>query len=160
MADPPDPDAPRHLPVLSQESIELLQPRPGSVVVDGTVGLGGHARLILERIGPGGRLLGIDRDDAALDEARRRLADFEPLPLLRRGDFRDLAAIARDAGLDRVDGVLLDLGVSSPQLDQAERGFGYSSEGPLDMRMDRSALLTAEMVVNGYPEAELARILR
>ena len=130
------------------------------MVVDGTVGLGGHARLILERIGPGGRLLGIDRDDAALDEARRRLADIEPPPLLRRGDFRDLAAIARDAGLDRVDGVLLDLGVSSPQLDEPARGFSFRQDAPLDMRMDRRSGLTAERVVNELPQRELAGLIR
>lgn len=128
-------------------------------MVDGTVGLGGHARLILDRIGPDGRLLGIDRDDAALDEARRRLAELRPQPLLRRGDFRDLAAIAREAGLDRVDGVLLDLGVSSPQLDQPERGFSFRQDGPLDMRMDRRADLTAERVVNTLPQRELAGVI-
>jgi 16S rRNA (cytosine1402-N4)-methyltransferase len=127
------------------------------VVVDGTVGLGGHARLVLELVGPSGRLLGIDRDDVALDEARSRLG---ARALLRRGDFRDLAAIARDAGLDRVDGVLLDLGVSSPQLDDPERGFSFRADGPLDMRMDRRAGLTAERVVNQLPRRELADVIR
>jgi 16S rRNA (cytosine1402-N4)-methyltransferase len=122
-------------------------------VVDGTVGLGGHARLVLERIGSEGRLLGIDRDDAA----RERLG---PAALLRRGDFRDLAAIAREAGLDRVDGVLLDLGVSSPQLDEPARGFSFRQDGPLDMRMDRRAPLTAERVVNTMTERELAQLIR
>jgi 16S rRNA (cytosine1402-N4)-methyltransferase len=129
-------------------------------VVDGTVGLGGHARLILERIGPTGRLLGIDRDDAALDVARRRLAGLEPQPMLRRGDFRDVADIAREAGLDRVDGVLLDLGVSSPQLDDPARGFSFRQDGPLDMRMDRRSPLTAERVVNELREPELAGVVR
>jgi 16S rRNA (cytosine1402-N4)-methyltransferase len=126
-------------------------------VVDGTVGLGGHARLVLERIGPEGRLLGIDRDDVALAVARERLG---PAALLRRGDFRDLAAIAREAGLDRVDGVLLDLGVSSPQLDDPARGFSFRQDGPLDMRMDRRAPLTAERVVNTLPQRELAQLIR
>jgi 16S rRNA (cytosine1402-N4)-methyltransferase len=126
-------------------------------VVDGTVGLGGHARLVLERIGPEGRLLGIDRDDAALEVARERLG---PAALLRRGDFGDLASIAREAGLDRVDGVLLDLGVSSPQLDDPARGFSFRQDGPLDMRMDRRSPLTAERVVNALPERELARLIR
>ena len=129
-------------------------------MVDGTVGLGGHARLILERIGPDGRLLGIDRDDAALEVARSRLAGLEPPPLLRRGDFRDLAAIARQAGLHRVDGVLLDLGVSSPQLDDPARGFSFRQDGPLDMRMDRRGALTAGQVVNALPQRELAQLIR
>jgi 16S rRNA (cytosine1402-N4)-methyltransferase len=126
-------------------------------VVDGTVGLGGHARLVLERIGPEGRLLGIDRDDAALAVARERLG---PAAVLRRGDFRDLAAIAREAGVERADGVLLDLGVSSPQLDDPARGFSFRQDGPLDMRMDRRSPLTAERIVNGLPERELATVIR
>jgi 16S rRNA (cytosine1402-N4)-methyltransferase len=129
-------------------------------MVDGTVGLGGHARLVLERIGPDGRLLGIDRDDVALDEARSRLAGLRPPPVLRRGDFGDLAAIAREAGFDAVDGVLLDLGVSSPQLDDPGRGFSFRNDGPLDMRMDRRAALTAERVVNDLPQRELADLIR
>jgi 16S rRNA (cytosine1402-N4)-methyltransferase len=129
-------------------------------VVDGTLGLGGHARLVLERIRPGGRLLGIDRDEAALEAARSRLAGFDPPPLLRQGNFADLAEIAREAGFDHVDGVLLDLGVSSPQLDEPGRGFSIRREGPLDMRMDRRLELTAERVVNDLPERELAGLVR
>jgi 16S rRNA (cytosine1402-N4)-methyltransferase len=129
-------------------------------VVDGTVGLGGHARLVAERIGPGGRLIGIDRDDAALEVARGRLAGLERSPLLHRGDFGDLAAIAREAGFAHVDGVLLDLGVSSPQLDEQDRGFSFRQDGPLDMRMDRRGPLTARMVVNELPERELAELIR
>jgi len=129
-------------------------------MVDGTVGLGGHARLVLERIGPDGRLLGIDRDDVALDGARSRLAGLSPAPVLRRGDFGDLAAIAREAGFERVDGVLLDLGVSSPQLDDPARGFSFRQDGPLDMRMDRRSPLTAERVVNELPPRELADLIR
>jgi 16S rRNA (cytosine1402-N4)-methyltransferase len=151
---------PPHLSVLSQESIELLRLRPGATVVDGTLGLGGHAALILERIRPGGRLLGIDRDEAALEAARSRLAGADPPPVLRQGNFADLAAIAAAAGFDRVDGVLLDLGVSSPQLDDPGRGFSIRREGPLDMRMDRRAPLTAERVVNELPERELAALVR
>jgi 16S rRNA (cytosine1402-N4)-methyltransferase len=127
--------------------------------VDGTVGLGGHSRLILERIAPGGRLLGIDRDDAALAVAASRLAG-PPAAVLRQGDFRDVAAIAREAGFDRVDGVLLDLGVSSLQLDDPDRGFSFRADGPLDMRMDRGAGVSAEQVVNRLPERELAGLIR
>jgi 16S rRNA (cytosine1402-N4)-methyltransferase len=128
-------------------------------VVDGTVGLGGHARLVAEHLAPGGRLLGIDRDDAALDVARERLAGLRSEILLRRGDFGDLADIVREAGLDHADGVLLDLGVSSPQLDDPERGFSFRQEGPLDMRMDRRGPLTAERVVNELPQRELSRLI-
>jgi 16S rRNA (cytosine1402-N4)-methyltransferase len=123
------------------------------------VGLGGHASLVAERIAPGGRLLGIDRDDAALDVARGRLAGLDPPAVLLRGDFRDLAELSRQAGLGPVDGVLLDLGVSSPQLDDPERGFSFRRDGPLDMRMDRRSPLTAARVVNEMPERELAGLV-
>jgi 16S rRNA (cytosine1402-N4)-methyltransferase len=150
----------RHTPVLSQSAIELLQPRPGAVIIDCTLGLGGHAILLLERIGPGGRLLGIDRDDVALAEAARRLDGADPTPTIVRGDFRDVATIARDAGFDRCDGLLFDLGVSSPQLEDPERGFSFRLDGPLDMRMDRRGRLTAAQVVNGLSERELANVIR
>ena len=149
-----------HSSVLSQETIELLQPDPGVVIVDCTVGLGGHSRLILERIRPAGRLLGIDRDESALGAARAGLAGYDPPPVLRQNDFRDLARIAREAGFDRVDGVLFDLGVSSPQLDDPARGFSFRQEGPLDMRMDRRSPLTAEHVVNQLSERDLAGLIR
>lgn len=155
--------APRHTPVLSKESIELLQARPGAVVVDCTVGLGGHSRLIAERLQPGGRLLAIDRDEATLAEAKVTLAAHDrsgPPPVLRQADFRDLALIAREAGFDRADGVLFDLGVSSPQLDDPARGFSFRQDGPLDMRMDRRSPLTAAQVVNGLPERDLAGLIR
>jgi len=132
-------------------------------VVDCTIGFGGHSRLILERIQPGGRLLGVDRDEAALEVAEATLAGQDrsgPAPVLRRGDFRDLAQIAREAGFDRADGVLFDLGVSSPQLDDPARGFSFRKDGPLDMRMDRRSPLTAAQVVNQLPERDLARLIR
>jgi len=129
-------------------------------MVDCTVGYGGHSRLILERIQPGGRLLGMDRDEAALDVARARLAGDGAQLILRHGDFRDLALIAREAGFDRVDGVLFDLGVSSPQLDDPARGFSFRHDGPLDMRMDRRSPLTAARVVNESPERDLAGLIR
>ena len=132
-------------------------------MVDCTIGLGGHSRLILERIQPGGRLLGVDRDAAAIEAAGAALAGLDrsgPAPALCRGDFRDLARIARQAGFDRADGVLFDLGVSSPQLDDPARGFSFRQDGPLDMRMDRRSPLTAAQVVNQLPERDLARIIR
>ena len=128
--------------------------------MDCTLGLGGHARLILERIRPGGRLLAVDRDQAALDAARARLDGFDPPPVLRRGDFSEVAQIARAAGFEHVDGVLFDLGVSSPQLDDPGRGFSFRHDGPLDMRMDRGGPLTAERVVNELSERELAGVVR
>ena len=116
--------------------------------------------MILERIQPGGRLLGIDRDEVALEGARANLRGYDPAPLLRQGDFGDVAELAAEAGLDRVDGVLMDLGVSSPQLDDPARGFSFRQDGPLDMRMDRRSPLTAAQVVNELPERDLAGLIR
>lgn len=151
-----------HEPVLLHECIEQLQVRPDGTYVDCTLGGGGHSSAILALLGPGGRLIGLDKDEAALEAAGARLAQVPTAATftLVHSDFADIDSVLKDLGIEQVDGILADLGVSSPQLDQAERGFGYGNEGPLDMRMDRSAMLTAEMVVNGYPEAELARILR
>jgi 16S rRNA (cytosine1402-N4)-methyltransferase len=149
-----------HVPVLSQDSIELLQPRPGAVFVDCTLGAGGHSRLLLDRILPGGRLLAIDRDDAALAAAREVLAGFERAARLVHGDFGDLARLARDAGFEPVDGILFDLGLSSEQLESAERGFSFRHEGPLDMRMDRRSPVTAARIVNELPERELTDLIR
>ena len=129
-------------------------------MVDCTVGLGGHSRLIVERIQPGGRLLGIDRDEVALQVARAHLSGGGRRLVLRHGDFRDLALISREAGFDRVDGVLFDLGVSSPQLDDPARGFSFRQDGPLDMRMDRRSPLTAAHVVNELPARDLAGLIR
>jgi 16S rRNA (cytosine1402-N4)-methyltransferase len=143
-----------HVPVLLQASIELLQPGPGGVFVDATLGQGGHARALLARIRPDGRLLAIDRDAAALSAA-----GLGPPAVLRRADFREVAAVAREAGLERVDGVLFDLGVSSAQLDDPVRGFSFRHEGPLDMRMDREASVTAERLVNELPRRELAALI-
>jgi len=149
-----------HRPVLLQASIELLQPRPGAVFVDCTLGGGGHARALLERIAPGGRLLGIDRDPAAIDRVAETLTGFDPPPKLVQGNFADLDLIAADNGFDRVDGVLLDLGLSSYQLDDGERGFSFRADGPLDMRMDPASPGTAEQLVNRLDRAGLARVIR
>jgi 16S rRNA (cytosine1402-N4)-methyltransferase len=145
-----------HASVLLAESLELLTVRPGGVYVDGTVGLGGHAAAILERSGPDGRLLGLDRDAEALERAGERLRPFADRVRLEHADYRD---IPRLLGRERADGILLDLGTSSFQLDTAERGFSFRSEGPLDMRMDRSGGETAADVVNRAREADLADIL-
>ena len=144
-----------HKPVLLAEVLEALQPKPGGRYGDGTLGAGGHAFAILEASSPTGWLFGCDRDGAAVEAARERLAPFAGRFELRRGNFTELAGWI-EPGL--CDGVLLDLGVSSPQLDRAERGFSFQQDGPLDMRMDLRQTLTAAELVNGLGEAELARI--
>lgn len=145
-----------HVPVLLAEVLELLAVRPGGLYVDGTVGLGGHAAAVLRASGPDGRLLGLDRDGETLERARARLAEFGGRARIEQGDYRGIPE--RLAG-ERADGILLDLGVSSVQLDEAERGFSFQAEGPLDMRMDRSAGTTAADLVNRMRERDLADLL-
>ena len=147
-----------HRPVLLRECLEGLAVRPDGVYVDGTLGRAGHSREIAGRLITG-RLIAIDRDKAALDAAPARLKDCLDKVVLVRGNFGDLKAILSDLGVDRVDGMLFDLGVSSPQLDDAGRGFSYLQDAPLDMRMDQSAALTARDVVNHWSQDELKRVL-
>ncbi len=147
----------RHQSVLLQESIHYLNIDPAGTYVDGTLGMGGHAEAVLQRLTTG-RLIGIDRDDQALAYAGRRLATFGERATLVKGNFGDLDAILDSLGIDKVDGMLFDLGVSSPQLDDASRGFSYMQDAPLDMRMDETAVLTARDVLNGWSEAELRSI--
>jgi 16S rRNA (cytosine1402-N4)-methyltransferase len=149
-----------HTPVLVEEVLRFLEPRSGGVYVDATVGAGGHAERILQATTPGGLLVGIDRDPYALEVASKRLARFGDRVRLVRGDFAALATLARQAGAVPADGVLMDLGVSSLQLTQPERGFSFQEEGPLDMRMDPSQAQTAADLVNTLSEAELADLLR
>ncbi len=137
----------------------LLRPRGGGWVVDGTVGMGGHAEALLEQGGAGIRLLGLDRDPDALARARARLSRFGDRVVLRHADFRHLQAIAREAGVGEAQSVLLDLGVSSSQLAAPGRGFSFGADAPLDMRFDRSAGPTAAELLRTLSEAELARIL-
>ena len=144
-----------HEPVLLEEVLLALQPAAGRLYVDGTVGGGGHAEAILEASGPGGRLVGFDRDDWALAAAARRLKRFGERLELHREPFAGLAKCLAKASCD---GVLLDLGVSSPQLDEAERGFSFQVEGPLDMRMDRRQPVSAAQLVNELEAGELATI--
>ncbi len=146
-----------HIPVLLRECVEGLQIRPEGTYVDGTLGRGGHSEAIAERLTTG-RLIGIDCDTAAIREAGERLRPQGRKVTLVHGNFRRLGGILDELGIDRADGMLFDLGVSSPQLDDAERGFSYMTDAPLDMRMDRTASLTAFDVVNGWDEAELRRI--
>ena len=147
-----------HRPVLLAECLEALDIRPDGVYVDGTLGRGGHSIEILHRLNTG-RLIGIDRDMAAIDAARERLREFGDRFTPVHANFSRLEDVLREAGVDKADGMLFDLGVSSPQLDQPERGFSYMHDAPLDMRMDRSAPLTAREVVNGWSYEELRRIL-
>ena len=148
-----------HEPVLLGECMQNLAIRPEGVYVDGTLGGGGHSAAILERLGPGGRLIGIDRDGDAIAAATARLGGDERFAALR-GNFHDAAELLGALGVRRIDGMLLDLGVSSYQLDEGARGFSYHADAPLDMRMDRSQALTARTVVNEYSQEELARVLR
>lgn len=145
-----------HVPVLEGQVVGGLRPRPGARLVDGTLGAGGHAAALL-RAAPGSTLLGVDRDPHALALAAERLAPFGDRAVLRQGTFADLPALLAAQGwADGADAVLLDLGVSSMQLDQAARGFSFRAAGPLDMRMDPTADCTAADVVNGWSEADLA----
>jgi 16S rRNA (cytosine1402-N4)-methyltransferase len=148
-----------HRPVLLSEVIRLLDPQPGGTYVDCTLGGGGHSKAILSRILPGGQLIGIDRDQDALDIAGQEFAEFSDNVTLARGDFGDLDRILRDLSVKSIDGILFDLGVSSHQLDTAERGFSFSSDAPLDMRMDTSQQTTAADLVNQLPEGELADLI-
>jgi 16S rRNA (cytosine1402-N4)-methyltransferase len=146
-----------HVPVLLEECIEMLKIRPDGIYLDGTLGLGGHSSAIAARL-KDGRLIGIDRDETALRRAGERLNPYMDRVTLVHGSFGNLDAILENLGIPAVDGMLFDLGVSSPQLDEAERGFSYRLDAPLDMRMDRSQSLTAYNVVNGYDETELSRL--
>jgi 16S rRNA (cytosine1402-N4)-methyltransferase len=145
-----------HVSVLLDETLELLAVRPGGLWVDGTVGLGGHAAALLRATAPDGKLLGLDRDTETLERARTALGGFGDRVRLEAGDYRE---IPEQLGDQRADGVLLDLGISSAQLDDPERGFSFQADGPLDMRMDRREGETAADVVNHLPEKELADLI-
>ncbi len=146
-----------HRPVLLEECIEGLAIRPDGIYLDGTLGRAGHSREIAKRLTTG-RLICVDRDQAALDAAQERLAPWMERVSLVHSNFCEIDAILDGLGLSTVDGMLFDLGVSSPQLDDASRGFSYLADAPLDMRMDRTDALTARTVVNEWPREELRRI--
>ncbi len=150
----------RHKSVLLEESIDALQVRPDGIYVDGTLGGGGHSLEICRRLSPKGRLIGIDQDAAAIEAATERLREYSDRVTIIRGNFCDMRGELGKSGVTSVDGVVLDLGVSSYQLDTAERGFTYREDAPLDMRMDQRQDLTAKDIVNGYSEMELYRIIR
>jgi 16S rRNA (cytosine1402-N4)-methyltransferase len=148
-----------HETVMREETVAALAPRAGRVYADATLGGGGHAEAILEASSPDGRLIGIDRDEIALDAARARLARFGARATLVHGEMADVREILSGAGAPRVDGLVADLGTSSPQLDDSARGFSFSSEGPLDMRMDRSRGETARELLARLSEREIADVV-
>ncbi len=148
-----------HVSVLLAETLEGLAPRSNATCVDGTLGGAGHAEALLEATGPAGRLLGLDADPAAIERGQARLARFGDRAILRQANFGQIAEVARDAGFAAVDAVLLDLGLSSYQLGEAERGFSFQSIGPLDMRMDPGLSLTADEIVNTWSQDELADVI-
>ncbi len=148
----------KHVSVLLPECIDSLNIRPEGVYVDGTLGMGGHSEEIAKRLTTG-KLIGIDRDETAIRRAGERLRPYGDRVQLVHGNFRDAAEILDDLGIEAVDGMLFDLGVSSPQLDESERGFSYMHDAPLDMRMDETDNLNAWFIVNRWPEEKLRRIL-
>jgi 16S rRNA (cytosine1402-N4)-methyltransferase len=150
----------QHLPVMADEVIRFLAPKPGGIYVDGTIGGAGHASRILDTSSPDGTLIGFDRDAEALRVARERLLPFGGRVRLVQGNFAGVAEALAGFGIGRIDGILLDLGVSSHQLDSAERGFSFQKDAPLDMRMDSGSGDTAADLLNSLSEQELARIIR
>jgi 16S rRNA (cytosine1402-N4)-methyltransferase len=147
--------SPRHIPVMPEEVLGFLMPRPGQTVVDATVGAGGHSRLILEHLGPTGRLIGLDQDEAMLELARARLGNGVQLV---HANFDQMPRVLREMGIAAVDGVLADLGVCSDQIDAAERGFSFQQAGPLDMRLDPSQMETARELLYRLEARDLADI--
>lgn len=149
-----------HKSVLLDETIELLNIKPEGIYIDGTLGGGGHSYEICKRLGKGGRLIGIDQDEAAIIAGGKRLEEFKDKATVIRSNYCDMSQVLHGLGIQKADGILLDLGVSSYQLDTPERGFTYRENAPLDMRMDTRNERTARDIVNGYPEQELYRIIR
>lgn len=149
----------KHVPVMVKEVMEFLRCEPGGTYVDATLGGGGHAEEILKRTEPNGKVIGIEWDEKAIEEAAKRLNPFGTRASLMRENYSRLPEILNSAGIDSVDGILLDLGLSSLQLNEKERGFSFREEGPLDMRMDQRERWTAADLVNGLPCEALERIL-
>ena len=149
-----------HVSVLPEEAAASLNIIPDGIYVDGTAGGGGHSALIAERLSGKGRLIAIDQDEEAVEAASVRLETYGDRVTIIRDNYRNIKLILDDLGIREVNGIILDIGVSSHQLDDADRGFSYMKDGPLDMRMDRSSSVTASDIVNGYEEGELARIIK
>ncbi len=149
-----------HISVLLNETIEALQIKPDGIYIDGTLGGGGHSYEICRRLGEKGRLIGIDRDADAIRAASERLSVFGDKVRICKNTYENMGSLAAGLGIRQVDGIILDLGVSSYQLDTAERGFSYMEDAPLDMRMDREEGISAKEIVNEYSEMELYRVIR
>lgn len=149
-----------HKSVLLQEVIDSLNVQPDGIYVDGTLGGAGHAYEVCRSLGPDGRMIGIDQDEDAIAAATKRLADFKDQVTIVRSNYEAMKDVIHDLGIERVNGITLDLGVSSYQLDAAERGFSYREDAPLDMRMDNRQEVTAATVVNEYTESELFQVIR
>ncbi len=149
-----------HTSVLLQETIDGLNIRPDGVYVDGTLGGGGHSYEIVRRLSDRGQLIGIDQDEAAITAAGEKLKGFGDRVIIVRSNYRNTKSILQSLQIEKIDGMILDLGVSSYQLDTEERGFSYRYDAPLDMRMDKRQTLTARDIVNGYGEMELFRVIR
>jgi len=148
-----------HTPVMLREVLDYLDLKPGKTIIDATVGTAGHSLAILERILPGGRLIGIDRDETSLAVARQRLGEFGSAFELIHGNFVDIDTLLENLGVKKVDGILFDLGLSSFQLFDASRGFSFQGDGPLDMRMDKDSYISAYDLVNNLNEEELSTLL-
>ncbi len=150
----------QHTSVLFEESITYMNPKPGEIFIDGTLGGAGHATAFLERLLPGGRLIGLDQDMTALENAKIKLADYKDHVTLIHRNFNQLKDVLAELNIEEVDGIFLDIGVSSPQIDTPERGFSYMHDARLDMRMDQDAEPDAYEVINHYREEDLHRIIK
>ncbi len=150
----------KHISVLLEETIDSLDIKPDGVYVDGTLGGGGHSMEICKKLGENGRLIGIDQDMDAISAATKRLDDYKDKVTIVHSNYQDIDTVLKSLSINSVDGIVLDLGVSSYQLDTVERGFTYREDTPLDMRMDRSQVMTARDIVNDYSEMELFRVIR
>ena len=150
----------KHVSVLLQETVDGLNVKPDGIYVDGTLGGGGHSYEVCTRLGAKGSIIGIDQDEAAIEAASIRLKDFGEKVAIVRSNYCDMKSRLHELGIDKVDGIMLDLGVSSYQLDTADRGFSYREDAPLDMRMDQRSEMTARDIVNDYSEMDLYRVIR
>ena len=148
-----------HVPVMLGEVLDYLKLKPGQTIVDATLGTGGHALEILKRIVPGGRLIGLDRDENSLNICRQRLAEFKDNIELVHANFADLDLVLANLGIEKIDGIVFDLGISSYQLQDAQRGFSFQEEGPLDMRLDKSSYISAYDLMNNLNENEISQML-